>query len=57
MTKLYCGICKDLICKYLMDFRACGGLYVDIGKGKILQVICVCNHCAKKIALEFVEGA
>lgn len=56
MSSVYCKICGEMICKYEMDFRACGGLTVDIGQDKELKLIDICTDCAKAIAKTVVGG-
>jgi hypothetical protein len=49
---IQCFICKGIICKYELGFRACSGITIDIGEGKLADV---CRDCAKKIAKELLE--
>lgn len=42
-----CVLCEMFICKYLLDFRTCDGIYVNRKP--------ICKDCAKKIAMELIE--
>lgn len=47
----YCDICDQMICKYVSDFKACGGLYVHfdaVTNGEPCKEIC--KSCARNIA-------
>lgn len=48
MGKVFCSLCGEMICKYKMDFRACGGIYVQVGEKLINKELC--HDCAKEIA-------
>jgi hypothetical protein len=42
-----CIICNETICKYDMDFYACGGLKIKDKE--------VCLDCAKEIAIVIIQ--
>ena len=57
----YCDLCGEIICKYLQDFRACGGMAtmrsIHKGHGVIDHVeFDVCHDCAVEIAQGVIDG-
>lgn len=48
---IYCCVCKELICKYEMDFNACGGVNITFENSGGD----VCLDCAKLIAEEVIS--
>ncbi len=55
MGEVICHVCKKQICKYEMDFNACGGKYPFIKE--LDEQVNICWQCSRDIALEFVENA
>ena len=51
MTPLYCCICEEMICKYRMDLRPCGGMQFHYNEKEKF----ICERCAKEIAKELIE--
>ena len=49
-----CSCCGEVICKYNKDFKACGGISIQIGE-KLDIIKDFCNDCAKEIAKELLE--
>ena len=54
----YCDLCKEMICKYALDWNACGGIiitrafHVTAGKHSVVnhKDFEICQECARDIA-------
>ena len=56
----YCDVCGRKICKYLLDFKTCGGLWVDCSyliDGKVVNINKeICEDCGKIIMEELLDS-
>ncbi len=60
MGKINCKLCENMICKYTLDFRSCGGHYVALPHKKpekqVIEYIEICHDCLKVIMEEGVDS-
>lgn len=49
----YCDLCGLFICKYVMDLKGTGVIYIKVPDS--LQEKHVCRDCAKEIAEEIID--
>ena len=56
----YCDVCGRKICKYLLDFKNCGGLWVSVWDpnqiDRVMQDKEICEDCAKNIMEELLDS-
>jgi len=57
---IYCDSCGEKICKYVADFKGCGGMYVGLSHKPTdkqeVEYAELCHDCCKAIAEEVLDA-